>query len=447
MIRSLVVALIAIACGGKQAAAPRPPAPAPRPEPSDQRPEDPAVTDAVAAAVRSHEVLTSVSAVPASSHVLCNAAMAAAAAAIGQPPEAVAWSGEIERDRKLLGTRLAGVLARTKKALPANLPLLVARAMAMAARNPHVFALDAGGVATLLALVSGQNAPGLGFPAHAAGGAWGVGAVIAGGPAAAAGINSGDRLLSLDRRPFDDQSLIAALLVSSDQRVTIEVEHGEHQPYRKLVELKAEPVPYPAVNSRTLGGGIGLLRIRALPRSKDPAADAAVLVAGALKELDAKKVRRLVIDLRDNPGGAPFDVASILVRGNPLLQIQTPGGPAEPVARTAETWKKRHTVAVLVNGQSYSGAEIVALALQAHGEARIFGEPTGGALTAPGQAQLPGGVTLFFPAQLFLDAKGKAPADQRVTPDERVPSTTSADMAAARDPQLAAAVAWLKKQR
>jgi len=412
-------------------------------------PEDPAISDAVAAAVRSHEILTSVSVVPASSPVLCNAAMGAADAAIGQPPEAVAWSGDKERDRRQLRSRVAGVLARAKAPLPSDLPLRLARAMAMAAKNPHVFALDAGGVATLLALVSGQAAPGLGFSAHAAGGRWIVADVYPGSPAAGAGLRPGFALVSLDGRAFDEQSLLATLFIAAGGKATIEFESLPPTPYRKLVELEAAVYPRPIVDSRVLAKGIGYVRLHGLPHSQDPQTDAGGQLAGALGELHKKKMAKLVVDLRDNPGGNPFAVASLLVRGDPLLQAQVPGQKAEPVPRTgpiAPALARPLKLAVLVNGQSYSAAEMVALALQAHGEARVFGQPTGGALTFPGQEQLPGGVTLFFPQSLALDAKGAAPADQRVTPDEVVASTGAADFAAGVDPQLDAALAWLKKR-
>ena len=455
MFRSLVPALLlAIACGTKSdpdPAAPRPVASAPDAAPADREQEDPEIADAVAAAVRSHEVLTSVAVVPVNSHVLGNAAMATAAEVIGQPPEAIAWTGEVERDRRLLKSRVAGVLMRSKTPLPSDLTLRIARAMAMSARSPHVFALEAAAVGNLVSVISGLKGAGLGIEAHAAGGQWVVSHVVAGSPAQAAGLHAGDRLIALDGRPFDEQSLLAVLLVAPGQGVVLEAEMGGiHSPFRKQLQLVAAPVARPIASSRVLEKGVGYLRIHYLPRSKDPLLDGAAQIAGALGELHKKKIGKLVIDVRDNPGGAPFDVVSLLVKGDPLLHSQSPGKPAAPIERTAPVapgFKRPHKTAVLVNGQTYSAAEMVALALQAHGEARVFGEPTGGGLSFPGQEQLPGGVTLFFPAELALDPKGKAPAEQRVTPDERVANTTAADIDAGVDKQLAAAVAWLKKQR
>ncbi len=443
--RILLVALFALSCGGHAKTSAPTTHPIERPPAPPARPEDPAAADAVAAAVRAHEVLTALSVVPARSDVLCNAAMDAAAAAVEQPAEAVAWSGDGERDRPLLKDRLTSTLARAKKPLQASLSLRLARAMAMAANNPHVWAVDAPVMANVLALISGQKGSGLGFDVHTAGGHWVVSDVHEGGPAAGAGVKRGDLVVSLDRRPFDEQSLFAMMLFTiAGQHVDLEIESGGK---RRLIDLEAVVVARPIVTSRVLGKGVGYIHIHYLPRSKDPAGDAGVLLAGALKELDAKKVDKLVIDLRDDGGGNPFDVASILVHADgPLLMGQDPGGKPEPIPRSAEAWKKRHKMAVLVNAQSYSAAEMVALTIQAYGEGRLFGEPTGGALTFPGQENLPGGVTLFFPAGLTLDAKGKLPDRQRVTPDEAVPSTTAEDMAAGRDPQLDAALAWLKKR-
>jgi carboxyl-terminal processing protease len=436
--RALVCCAV-LACGGSPVAVPEP-RPSTEDRPAARAIEDRAAADAVAVAVRSHEVLSATSVVPASSHLLCNAAMEAIATGLGRPPAAMGWTGDGERDRALLRRQAEALL--DGRSAPADLPLAVARAMAMAAKDPHAFALDAAAMGTMLGMVSGQPAAGLGLGAHVTEGGWVVADVHPGSPAEAAGVKRGELVTALDGRRFDEQSLFAVTFTAPGRAWKLEI--GGRQ-----VELIAAPFARPIVESRVVSRGLGYVRIHYLPRSEQPAGDASVLLVGALGELSRKKVSRIVLDLRDNIGGAPFEVASILVRGDPLMQLQNPGDaatPGEPIKHAAQPWKKKLELAVLVNDQSYSAAEMIALALQTHREGRIIGRPTGGGLTVPGQEQLPGGVTLFYPSRLVLDANGAAPDEQRITPDQSVPNTSAADYAAGRDPQLDAAMAWLKKR-
>src|SRR5690606_14911384 len=101
----------------------------------------------------------------------------------------------------------------------------------------------------------------------------------------------------------------------------------------------------------------------------------------------------------------------------------------------------------LVNEQTYAAAEVAALSLQAHGEARVFGQPTGGGLSIPRAEHLAGSVTLFFPEALIAPPRGEIAPTRRVEPDQRVANTTAADYRAGRDPQLDAALTYLRARR
>jgi carboxyl-terminal processing protease len=273
-----------------------------------------------------------------------------------------------------------------------------------------------------------------------------VSEVDRGGPAASAGLLHGDLVQSIDGQPPSPGGLLdlgRSLREGQAVRLTGSRQGAAGPLSIELVAVRTRP---PIIEHKLLPGKVGYLRLHYLPHSEDPTADAAAQLSGALGELDRARVSRLVIDLRDSTGGAPFDVASILVRGDPLLRIQPPGEPVLPVERTRPAWKVRRKTAVLVNDQSYAAAEMIALALTDHGEARSFGQPTGGALSLPGQAELPGGVLLFYPQALVAGARTAPPAARRVEPDERVANTGPDDYRAGRDPQLAAALAWLKRR-
>lgn len=96
-----------------------------------------------------------------------------------------------------------------------------------------------------------------------------------------------------------------------------------------------------------------------------------------------RKARRVILDLRDNPGGSVgvlMRIAGLLVpKGTPVVRVAGRGEPETLVAGDdAEAFTG--TVVVLVDARSGSSAEILARLLQQRG-ARIAGDRTMGAVT------------------------------------------------------------------
>ena len=106
-------------------------------------------------------------------------------------------------------------------------------------------------------------------------------------------------------------------------------------------------------------------------------------VGDALKELQAKGMKRLILDLRDNPGG-PLDQAirisnRFLPKGDMIVYTRgrTPNSNEEYRA-TEESDYTHLPIVVLVNRNSASASEIVCGALQDHDRALVVGETTFG---------------------------------------------------------------------
>jgi carboxyl-terminal processing protease len=106
-------------------------------------------------------------------------------------------------------------------------------------------------------------------------------------------------------------------------------------------------------------------------------------IGAALEQLVAKGMKRLVFDLRDNPGGALDQAISIsnrfLPRGDMI--VYTRGRVANAAQDYRATARGDYTdlpVVVLVNRNSASASEIVSGALQDHDRALIVGETTFG---------------------------------------------------------------------
>ena len=103
----------------------------------------------------------------------------------------------------------------------------------------------------------------------------------------------------------------------------------------------------------------------------------------ALEKLSAQGMKRLVLDLRDNPGG-PLDQAirisnRFLPKGDMIVYTRGRVPNSDQDYRATEDSDYTHLpMVVLVNRNSASASEIVSGALQDHDRALIVGETTFG---------------------------------------------------------------------
>jgi carboxyl-terminal processing protease len=140
-----------------------------------------------------------------------------------------------------------------------------------------------------------------------------------------------------------------------------------------------------------------------------------------LRKEAGRELEGLVLDLRGNPGGVLdsavevtdlFLEEGLIVRGDGRIrqarfaQYAHPGDTLEHVR-----------VAVLVNGDSASGAEIVAAAIQEHGRGRIVGERTYGKGSVQSVLPLTGGNALKLTTSRFVMASGESIDGDGIEPD------------------------------
>jgi carboxyl-terminal processing protease len=106
-------------------------------------------------------------------------------------------------------------------------------------------------------------------------------------------------------------------------------------------------------------------------------------VGAALEALTGKGMKRLVLDLRDNPGGALDQAIAIsnrfLPRGDLIVYTKGRTRTSDQEYRATEQSDYTHLpVVVMVNRNSASASEIVSGALQDHDRALVVGETTFG---------------------------------------------------------------------
>lgn len=202
---------------------------------------------------------------------------------------------------------------------------------------------------------------------------------LPGTPSARAGIAPGDEILAvngirLDRLDLDQ--LVALLTESRQQQVSLDVRRPGNARLLQFV-LTPEEMQAPSVERAfLLRPGVGYLRVGSFD------AQAGAQVREAIEKLGGGKLRALLLDLRNNPGGilpAALETASLFLKpGQTLLTVRGRAVEArqEKVPQSSKPYE--FPVAVLINGKSASASEIVTGTLQDHHRAVVLGEPSFG---------------------------------------------------------------------
>ena len=202
--------------------------------------------------------------------------------------------------------------------------------------------------------------------------------VVRHSPAAAAGIQVGDRLMAIDGADVTGLGLdeLAALLqgdVGSRIRVTVERE-GETLDF----SMSRETILEENVSARQAAPGVEYISISAFSSMND-AEDFEEIWQG----LDEKETRAVILDLRDNGGGmidAAFAMLDLMLEKKTLMA--TLHGRADQGGDEARYSSggglPLNKIVVLVNGNTASAAELMAGVLREAGGATLVGAQTYG---------------------------------------------------------------------
>lgn len=248
-------------------------------------------------------------------------------------------------------------------------------------------------------------------------------------PAQKAGVRAGDLIIRLDDTAVKGLSLNDAVKMmrgapGTDITLTI-VREGEERPIQ--LKLTRAVIKVNSVRSRPLEPGYGYLRVsqfqtntgRKLREELDK-----------LKADNGGKLKGLVLDLRNNPGGvltAAVSVSDAFISDGLIVYTEGRGQEAEQkFSATSGDVLDGSPIVVLVNAGSASASEIVAGALQDNGRAIIMGEKTFGKGSV--QTILPIGddAALKLTTARYYTPKGRSIQAEGIQPDvplERVQLT------------------------
>jgi carboxyl-terminal processing protease len=144
----------------------------------------------------------------------------------------------------------------------------------------------------------------------------------------------------------------------------------------------------------------------------------------ALKKAKDEGANKIILDLRDNPGGylsEAVDTASEFIKSGDVLLEQNSQGQRTPVAVNGHPIDTTSPMVVLVNHQTASAAEIVSGALQDNKRAEIIGMTTFGTGTVLEQFNLSDGSAILLGTQEWLTPDAQFIRNKGITPNLEVP--------------------------
>ncbi len=171
----------------------------------------------------------------------------------------------------------------------------------------------------------------------------------------------------------------------------------------------------------------------------------------ALRQFVESGKRKLILDLRGNPGGYLQSAVSIasyfLPVGKVVVRESFGDGKTEEVYRSSGKTLGRaapEAMVVLIDGGSASASEILAGALKEHGVASLIGETTFGKGSVQELVNLKSGASLKVTTAQWLTPDGTSISEGGLKPDIEVKRTVE-DRTEGRDPQREAALEFLSK--
>lgn len=169
----------------------------------------------------------------------------------------------------------------------------------------------------------------------------------------------------------------------------------------------------------------------------------------ALREYVDSGAKKIIVDLRGNPGGFLQSAVAIagyfLPTGKVVVREHFGDAADDQVFRSQGKSLKQFTpeeVVVLVNEGSASASEILAGALQEHGAATLIGQTTFGKGSVQELVELPDASSLKVTIARWLTPNGRSISDGGLEPDIVIDRTPQ-QFIAGYDPQLEAALLWL----
>ena len=227
-------------------------------------------------------------------------------------------------------------------------------------------------------------------------------AVTEGGPAAEAGLQAGELITAVDGVSAAGEGREAAVdLIQGEEGTTVVLTVLDSAGTEREVSVERRSIQEEPVSYELLAGDVGYVRLENFfSRSAEG-------LKAAVEELQSQGAAALVFDVRNNGGGyldELIEMLDYLVDEGPILRTRSRSGAEETIESDAACVEL--PMAVLVNADSYSAAEMFAGELQERGVAVVVGVPTSGKGYSQQTFLLPNGGALGLSTAEYMTGSG-----------------------------------------
>ncbi len=305
------------------------------------------------------------------------------------------------------------------------------RGLVEAAGDPHTAYMDPDETKEFDKSLSGQIGGGIGAEIGLRNNKPTIIKPLENSPAQKAGIKAGEVIVKVNDEASSDWSVekvVSKIRGEVGTSVKLTLLSGDQT---REVSVVRQNIVSPAVESE-IDGEIGILKVN---RFGD---DTVSLSRKYASEFVEKGVKKVILDLRNNPGGTVGAAQGLLGiwLDNQIAMTERRGSEIVKTLRTTGTpiLGNMKTV-VLINGNSASASEITAGALREYGKATLVGQKSYGKGSVQIVLGLPGGSQMKVTEARWYTPKGKNIDKTGIEPDVKV-DLSSDDVNNNVDPQM-----------
>lgn len=239
--------------------------------------------------------------------------------------------------------------------------------------------------------------------------------VIDSAPAKAAGVKVGDKLISVDGEEFTGtQTAEAAMKARGKAGTKVEIKVLRDDKELSFT-ITRDNFINPSVSSKLLDGNIGYISISTF--NDNTSEDFKV----ALEKFENQKVKGLIVDIRNNVGGVVsqgVDIADMLLDKAEIAYAEN--NKKEKEIYTTEDGKTSLPYVLLINENSASTSEILAVGIKENKGGALVGETTYGKGVIQKLEQFKEGDGARITIMQYFSASGRPINNVGVAPDYKV---------------------------